>query len=95
MESEIKEFVSRRFKEDRNWLDGNCYYFAVILSERFDFGEIWYDVVMGHFVYGSRKHGYYDWNGRYYASDKYLVEWDKFKEYDELQYKRIVDSCIK
>lgn len=95
MEEQIKAFIARRFKEECNWLDGNCYYFACILRDRFGFGKIWYDTSIGHFVYGSKKHGYYDWNGRYYTSGEYLVSWDKFKEYDELQYKRIVDSCIK
>ena len=33
--NEIIEFINRRFKLDCNWTNGNCYYFALILADRF------------------------------------------------------------
>lgn len=41
----VKEFIDRRFKADCNWLNGNCYYFALILSDRFPGGTVYYDVI--------------------------------------------------
>jgi hypothetical protein len=40
---EVIEFINRRWKKDANWLDGNCYYFALILKHRFPEGRIWYE----------------------------------------------------
>lgn len=49
----ITDFINRRFhnakQSDANWLNGNCYYFALILKDRFN-GEIYYDVINGHFL---------------------------------------------
>jgi len=45
----VLEFIHRRFPQDSNWLTGNCYHFALILSSVFN-GDIFYDVVAGHFV---------------------------------------------
>ena len=47
---EIRKFIYNRFPYDNNWLDGNCYYFAIILKERFPEGKIIYDVSDGHFL---------------------------------------------
>lgn len=58
----VKEFIDRRFKADCNWLNGNCYYFALILSDRFPGGTIYYDVIYGHFIY-LYEGKYYDWSG--------------------------------
>ena len=33
---EVMEFIQRRFPKDSNWTNGNCYYFALILSDRFN-----------------------------------------------------------
>ena len=46
----IEEFINRRFPSNCDWLEGNCYYFARILKMRFK-GEIWYDLVEGHFLF--------------------------------------------
>lgn len=54
MEDSVLEFIKRRFPNDlsSNWLTGNCYYFAVILRERFltKSPTIYYDVIHGHFL---------------------------------------------
>lgn len=38
--NKIEEFINRRFPNDCNWLSGNCYYFAIILKDRFPEGNI-------------------------------------------------------
>lgn len=54
-EDEVKEFIRRfcRYEENRvleqTFTEGMCYYFAIILQERFG-GEILYDKVENHFV---------------------------------------------
>lgn len=90
---EIIEFIQRRFPTDCNWISGNCYYMSLILKDRFPEGIIFYDVILGHFVFYFRGN-YYDWTGRI-IPEGYLVEWDKFDEYDSLQKKNIIRDCIK
>lgn len=54
LNEDIIDFINRRFpntdKLNSNWLKGNCYYFALILKDRFINSEIYYDVIHGHFV---------------------------------------------
>ena len=95
MEQEISDFIERRFKENSRWKDGNCYYFAVILADRFDFGEIWYDIRNSHFVYGDSKHGYYDWEGKYQNEDRMLIRWSDLINYDSRQRDRVYDGCVR
>ena len=97
----VVEFIRRRFPCDCRWTNGNCYYFAVILKDRFPDGRILYDTVSGHFVTeidGLR----YDWTG--VVDDKdgkdgktdrpvRYVAWDGFAAYDRFQYKRVVRDC--
>jgi hypothetical protein len=89
----VIQFIEKRFKKNCNWVNGNCYYFAVILKSRFPKGEIFYDIINGHFIFYYKDH-YYDWLGEVeYVGNP--INWNKFKEYDELQYKRIISDCIK
>ncbi len=92
MNDEVLEFIQRRFKDDCKWTTGNCYYFAIILKDRFPEGKIFYDVIYGHYVF-QYKNEYYDWTGIINPLG-YLVEWDKFDEYDSLLKKRIIRDCI-
>lgn len=89
---EVLDFIKRRFSDDCNWLNGNCYYFAQILKTRFPQGVIFYDIINGHFIflYNSK---YYDWSGEIHPNE-FLVEWDKFDEYDSLQKQRIIRDCV-
>lgn len=56
MDDDVLKFINSRFpnarSSDANWLTGNCYYFAVILKDRFSTKEptIYYDVIHGHFL---------------------------------------------
>lgn len=94
MKNAVTEFIKRRFPDDCSWTTGNCYFFAVILKARFPKGEIYYDVVDGHFVF-KLNGTFYDHTGLIFVSTSNIVLWDKFKEYDEGRYKAIVRGCIK
>lgn len=91
-DNEVLEFITRRFKKDCNWMDGNCYYFAIILKDRFPEGKILYDVIYGHFVF-LYEGEYYDWKGITKPLG-YVVSWDNFDEYDSLLKQRIIRDCI-
>lgn len=91
--SEILDFIHRRFATDCHWLDGNCYYFALILSERF-FGDIYYDGVAGHFITlidGS----FYDWTGEVQVDNKDIMRWSKLQLFDPVRAERIKQGCIR
>lgn len=93
MEQQVLEFINRRFPSDSNWMNGNCFYFALILSFRFN-GDIYYDCLDGHFL--SYINGeYYDYTGKRDSSDFLLIKFDQsYKEYDPLHYSVIVRDCI-
>lgn len=94
MMNEILNFIKRRFPEDCNWKNGNCYFFAVILKARFPEGEIFYETVLGHFLF--KLNGvYYDHDGVFPEADiRLAVPWDSFEEYDSLRRGRIIRDCI-
>lgn len=48
-QEEVLEFIHRRFPHDSNWTSGNCYYFALILKDRFG-GKMIYEPIDGHFL---------------------------------------------
>lgn len=91
MEEKIIEFIHRRFPQDCNWTDGNCYFFALILQSAFG-GDIYYDVINGHFLLQC-ENGLYDWTGKA-ENHGVLVKWDDFEQYDRLQKERIIRDCI-
>jgi len=90
--TKILEFIKRRFPTDCNWLSGNCYYFSLILKDRFPSGTIYYDVIYGHFIFKYEDY-YYDWTG-FIEPKGYLVDWEKFDEYDNLQKQVVIRDCI-
>lgn len=93
MKDKVLEFIHRRFQADCNWTSGNCYYFALMLKDRFKDGVVYYDVIDGHFVllHDGR---YYDWTGIVQPDEEALVEWDRFDEYDPFQKERIISDCL-
>lgn len=93
MHEEILIFIHKRFPINCSWLEGNCYYFAVILKERFQCGQIYYDIIDGHFVWGCNGK-YYDWTGEIKPKGK-LIPWRIFKQYDKIQYEVIMRDCVR
>lgn len=89
----ILEFIQRRFSKDYDWTNGNCYYFAVILDNRFPGGDICYDVTDGHFLYRNYSGAYYDWTGLVHPTGT-VIKWKEFREYDYKQYQRIIENCV-
>lgn len=89
----IEDFISKRFKTDCEWLSGNCYYFAVILKERFG-GDIYYDDIFGHFTV-MIEGKLYDWKGHHkITEDEHWIKWDEYDEYDSFLKQRIIRDCI-
>ena len=87
----ILDFIKRRFKTDCNWLNGNCYYFALILKEHFN-GEIYYLPIGNHFICRIDK-DYYDITGKAKFNEK-PYKWKDFKVFDKKLYNRVVRDCI-
>lgn len=94
MKKEVLDFIHRRFSIDNNWISGNCYYFAIILKERFPQAIIWYNLIDNHF-FVNIDNKFYDWTGEIKINKEDCIEWDKLKDYDELLYKHIIRDCIK
>ena len=89
---EILDFISRRWKKDANWLNGNCYWFAYILMSRFPFLNIYYLPIEGHFICGDGVK-FYDWTGIVQLNEKpYLFSELKIQEPN--WYNRIWRDCI-
>ena len=98
---EVLDFIRRRFRDyDCNWTNGNCYYFAVILAERFrdEGATIYYDTVDGHFIC-KIDDVFYDWNGALTFEDeyieKYIMKWSDLCDKDPLWRDRIIRDVIK
>ena len=93
LEDEVLEFIHRRFETDCKWTDGNCYYFALILKNRFG-GEIYYIPIEGHFVckIGER---YYDFEGRYTKIAGKPQTLETIAKNDINWYNRIWKDCIR
>lgn len=94
--NKIENFIKRRFPINCDWMEGNCYYFARILQMRFS-GEIWYDIIDGHFLF-YKDGTFYDWTG---IRDEYelnktdgLVKWPEYAEIDSAHFQRIVRDVI-
>jgi len=51
--NKILDFIKHRFRIDCNWLNGNCLYFAKILTWRFPELSIYYLPKHAHFVAGN------------------------------------------
>ena len=101
LNKDILDFINRRFpiNKDCDWMTGNCYYFARILKTRFK-GEIWYDLVNGHFLF-RRGDYFFDWTGIRLEYDlnkpetvNSLVKWSIYKDIDPSHYERIVRDVI-
>lgn len=89
MNNEILHFINEFSGARETFLFGCCYYFAVILRERFG-AEIYYDPKENHFV-GQINGRFYDASGEVTGD---YINWKTYSDYDELDYKRVVRDCI-
>ena len=92
MEEEILDFINRRFSKDCNWLNGNCYWFAKILSDRFDL-PIYYDQIKGHFMVKDYDNNFYDWTGKITLENN-PISFRYLYDFDNALYNRLVRDCI-
>ena len=92
----VVEFIERRFQstDDASWMDGNCYWFARILCDRFSFLQLGYDPIIGHF-YAVYEDGetMFDFEGKHPLCAKVLLM-KTIKKIDKLWYNRLVHDCI-
>lgn len=92
MKDMILEFIKRRFDIDCHWTDGNCYYFAVILKERFPEVNIFYMPIRGHFVVRDSEGNYYDFNGLV-DMDEEPLSLDYLENEEPMWYSRLMADC--
>lgn len=97
LEKQVCEFIKRRFFgfDQKYWNTGNCYYFAVILKDRFGF-DIYYDQIEGHFVAGYVNNDnmfLFDYNGRYYPKDGSILTVSQIQK-DNNWWSRLVRDCL-
>lgn len=101
-EQTILQFINLFHDAQDIFLNGLCYWFAKILSIRFQ-GEIYYEPIENHFVAklaelenGILKYKLYDIRGDVTESYKNrVVPWFEFSHNDPALAKRIVRDCIK
>ena len=95
MKNEVLNFI-KYFKDGKEmFLYGRCYWFAVILKERFgeQYGAtIMYDPVMNHWATYITGIGLFDASGE--ISDKGFVIWCTYKMQDKLHTERLIAQCI-
>ncbi len=96
MREEVLEFIGRRFKEDSNWLNGNCYYFARILQMRFPKLQIVYFPIEGHFMAWDKENKtFYDWEGSHKLGEPVpFYEWEKLEVEEPFLYYRLMCDCV-
>jgi hypothetical protein len=96
---EILEFV-KNFKKfhdvkastiENVFMNGNCYYFAIILKHRFG-GSIWYLPTANHFVW-KYDGVFYDVTGEAKINEQ-PVEWFIYEMVEPSASKRIERDCI-
>ena len=92
--NEIIDFIQRRFNyTDANWLNGNCYWFAKILKDRFEDLEIYYEPVRGHFMSGDGNH-FYDYTGLLTELDSNPILLSEIAKSEPNMYRRLVEDCV-
>lgn len=90
VETFIKKFKFSHIKElEHIFMNGNCYYFAIILKERFN-GEIYYLPIQNHFIC-KIENEYYDIMGKA-KMDEHPYQWSKYP--DPKEKKRIIRDCV-
>lgn len=91
---QVMEFIMRRWsKTDGNWFNGNCYWFAHILTTRFPELKIYYLPIEGHFVAGKDEL-YFDAAGQYIVGTKPIYDFEALKDWDFNLYARLICDCV-
>lgn len=90
--NEVNEFIKRRFSKDCDWTNGNCYWFAAILTARFPYLSIYYLPITGHFVAGALN-TYFDWRGCVQI-DEPVQLFEEIMKNERQWGRRIVRDCI-
>ena len=112
MNTSVVDFIKRRFPltSTSNWINKNCFYFAMILKERFN-GIIIYETYSNRFM--VMINGYlYDANGVCYKLSKreldlfsrnteidlefdlHIINWDAYIKRDSVQKEEIFQEYI-
>lgn len=92
-DTEVREFTARRFPLDNNWMDGNCYWFAGILTNRFDYLTMGYDPIIGHFVaMDVATNTYYDYDGAHELNAT-IIPWNTLQKMDPSWAARLIRDC--
>lgn len=92
----VIEFICRRWMNVAPnfadfWTNGNCYWFAHILTARFQYLKIYYNPIEGHFVAGDGDK-FYDINGYYTSNDLILLE--EIEKTDDAHFRRLIRDCV-
>lgn len=96
MQNQVLNFIKKfKFKYDKQieyvFMSGNCYYFAIILKERFQ-GEIYYLPIFNHFVC-KIDNNYYDITG-IACMNETPIKWSTFKQTNRHNAQQIIRDCI-
>lgn len=96
MKQNILDFITKFKFEYPHQLEyvfthGNCYYFAMILKERFH-GQIYYLPIANHFVC-KIDNNYYDITGEA-AMNESPIDWIDYQKHELSHSKKIIRDCI-
>ena len=89
---EILDFIATFKGSEAVFTNGNCYWFAKILKERFPDGDILYNSTFNHFAF--------DINGKIHDITGIIPEhkdwyyWDFYKKEDPIHAMRIYRDCV-
>lgn len=86
----VNGFIARFAGAQDTFLNGCCYWFAVILKERFR-AAIYYHPIDNHFA-GKISDKLYDVTGE--IDGEGFVPWDEYKYTDLTHARRICEQCI-
>lgn len=96
MKDQVLDFINKfKFKHARQleqvFTSGNCYYFAVILRDRFN-GQIYYLPSANHFVC-KVNNNYYDIEGEAHMNEQ-PFQWLKYRILYPTLSEKIIRDCI-
>lgn len=94
MEDTIMAFI-RPFQNEgtvKTFTEGQCYWFAYILVNRFLLAEIAYNPVRNHFAARIASE-LYDITGRI-ENDGHWLDWDEYMQAEPLDAERVYENCI-